>query len=177
MPANLTQAEITRLLIQHRSALYGYVFACVRDHGDAEDLLQTVSVAVVESSSQLTDASGFLPWAREIARRRVLAHFRKSKRETPVNPEVAQRLAEAADHVEEVQPASEQLAALMMCLESLPEENRELIRLRYDESVPNVEALAEQFGRSVQAIYAKIKRIKAMLRDCVQRRINAEGTP
>ena len=66
--------QVARLLMQHRTSLYGYIFACVRNHEDTEDILQNVSVAVVESVSQLKDEAGFLPWAREIARRRVLAH-------------------------------------------------------------------------------------------------------
>ena len=176
MPTSLSQAELAKLLMQHRASLYGYLFACVRDHNDAEDLLQTVSMVATESLGQLRDADGFLPWAREIARRRVLAHFRKSRREVPVDPEVAQRLAEAAERLENKEPASDQMVALKACLEELSEENRELICLRYDNSVNNVEALALQFGRSVQGIYAKLKRLKALLRECVERRLSTEGT-
>ena len=47
------QAFVTRLLMSHRTALYGYIFACVRNHADAEDILQNVSVAVTESIEQL----------------------------------------------------------------------------------------------------------------------------
>ena len=45
----MNQGQITRLLMQHRTALYGYIYACVRNHADAEDILQNVSVAVTES--------------------------------------------------------------------------------------------------------------------------------
>src|SRR5438046_3523164 len=60
------QGEIARLLMQHRTALYGFIYACVRNHADTEDILQNVSVAVTESITQLKDEAGFLPWAREI---------------------------------------------------------------------------------------------------------------
>src|SRR5207244_5114593 len=113
----IPHGQITRLLMQHRTALYGYIFACVRNHADAEDVLQNVSVAVMESFDQLRDEAGFLPWAREIARRRVLAYRRQHAREVALDPEVIRALAEAADRVEERQPASEQQAALMACLE------------------------------------------------------------
>ena len=86
--------------MQHRTALYSYLFSCVRNHADAEDLLQNVSMAVMESFEQLTSEDGFLPWAREIARRRILAHRRTHKRESPYDPEILQALAEAADRVE-----------------------------------------------------------------------------
>src|SRR5206468_12369395 len=94
---SLRQGQVARLLMQHRTALYGYIFACVRHHDDAEDIFQNVSVAVTESISQLTDEAGFLPWAREIARRRILAHRRSVRREQPFDPELVRRLADAAD--------------------------------------------------------------------------------
>ena len=71
------QAEVIRLLTRHHMALYAYIYACVRSHHDAEDILQNVSVAVMGAVDQLTDPEGFLPWAREIARRCVLTHWRK----------------------------------------------------------------------------------------------------
>lgn len=168
------QAEAARLLMQHRTALYGYVYACVRNHADAEDILQNVSVAVIQSFAQLTAPGGFLPWAREIARRRVLAHRRLGKREQPFDPELVRCLAEAAEALERTQPASAQHAALLACLESLPPETRRLITLRYDEASGGAEELAAHFGRSVQAIYAHIKRTKLALRACVERRLALE---
>ena len=163
-----------RLLMHYRTALYGYIFACVRNHADAEDILQNVSVAVTESIHQLVDEKGFLPWAREIARRRVLAHRRLARREQPLDPELLGRLAEASDRVESACPAADHRAALLACLESLPGNNRRLIAMRYDGSVADMSELAIRFGRSVQSIYARVKRIKAALRDCVQRRLALE---
>src|SRR5437899_4440244 len=103
----LNQGQVARLLMQHRTALYGYIFACVRNHADAEDVLQNVTVAVMESYGQLRDEEGFLPWSREIARRRVLAHRRQHVREAALDPDLVQALAEAADRIEEKRPASE----------------------------------------------------------------------
>jgi len=169
------QGQIARLLMHHRTALYGYIYACVRNHADAEDILQNVSVAVTESIERLTDEAGFLPWAREIARRRVLAHRRNSRREQALDPELLARLAEASDRVEKACPASNHRAALMSCLEKLPQRSRRLISMRYDGSAGDMAELAARFGPSVQGIYAQIKRIKVRLRECVQRRLAPEA--
>jgi len=167
----LRQSQVARLLMQHRTTLYGFIYACVRNHDDTEDILQNVSVAVTESIDQLKDESGFLPWAREIARRRILAHRRTAKRETVCDPELVRALAEASDLVEREEPASLQRTALMACLEALPGESRRLIAMRYDGSVDSVSALASRVGRTVQSVYAQIKRIKVALRECVGRRL------
>jgi len=168
------QAQIAKLLMQHRTALYSYILACVRSHADAEDILQNVSVAAIESMGELREESGFLPWAREIARRRMLAHFRRLKRELPVDPEVAARLAEAADRLERARPASAHRTALLACLERLPDENRQVIAMRYDGSVSGVADLAGKINRSVAATYSLIKRIKKVLRECVNHRLSVE---
>ena len=63
----------------------------------------------------------------------------------------------------------------MACLEQLPPRSRRLIVLRYDGNVAGVDKLAGMFGRSVQGIYAQIKRIKQALRQCVRRRLAAEA--
>lgn len=170
----LQQGQAARLLMQHRTALYAYVFACVRNHEDAEDVLQNVSVAVMEALDQLRDESGFLPWAREIARRRILAHQRFKRRFQPLDPEVIARLAEVAEQAEKTRPTSALRGALMACLEQLSPDNQRLIGTRYDGSVKDMAELAAQVGRSVQAVYAQIKRIKAVLRDCVNHRLEVE---
>ncbi len=174
MEEKVRQERIARLLMQHRTTLYGYTLACVRRHADAEDILQEVSVAVTQSIDHLDHEDGFLPWAREIARRRVLAHFRQTERERPIDPELAQRLAEAAERVERACPTSAKHAALMACLETLPRRCRQLITLRYDDSAGRAEELARRFRRSVQAIYAQVKRIKMALRACVEQRLAKE---
>jgi RNA polymerase sigma-70 factor (ECF subfamily) len=170
----LLRAELSRLVMQHRTALYGYILACVRNHADAEDILQNVCVAVTESMDCLQNEEGFLPWAREIARRRILAHFRQARREYATDPELVQRLAEAAERLDERQPASAHYAALLACLENLPRKSRQLILMRYNGNVSGAEELAQRFGRSVQAVYALVKRIKAALRECVERRLAKE---
>lgn len=169
------QGQIARLLMNHRTTLYGYIFACVRNHADAEDILQNVSVAVTESFDQLRDEEGFLPWAREIARRRILAHRRSWRKEHVLDPDLLKHLADASDRVEREQPGSLQRAALLACLDALPVRSRRLISMRYDGTVANMEELASRVGRTVQSVYARVKRIKAALRECVQRRLALEN--
>ncbi|MEM1297423.1 MAG: sigma-70 family RNA polymerase sigma factor [Verrucomicrobiota bacterium] len=165
--------EIAQLLIEHRATLLGYLLSCVRHQADAEDLFQDVSLAATRSATSLRDREGFLPWAREIARRRVLAHYRKSKRLTPIDPELATRLAETAAEMDKSAQVPARMEALRDCLDSLPSESRKLIALRYEDHQRRVETIAEQFGRSVQATYAILKRSRRILRDCV----NAKMSP
>ena len=173
----MDHGEAARLLTRHHGTLYAYVYACVSSHHDAEDILQNVSVVVIESLAQLRDEAGFLPWAREIARRCTLAYYRKNRRVRSLDPELLQRLAEAADELERDCPEAEHRAALLACLEELPPHSRELLARRYDGSSGDARSIAARFGQTVQSFYARIKRIKAVLRDCVSRRLTAEALP
>lgn len=174
MADGVQPGDLARLLMQHRTSLYGYIFACVRHHADAEDILQTTTVAVMESIGQLRDEAGFLPWAREIARRRVLAHRRGNQKEQVFDPELVRSLAEAAERLDEKEPANLRQLALKTCLDHLPPESRKLIIARYDPKTGDAEAIAAQFGHTVQSVYARIKRIKAALRNCVEKRLQQE---
>lgn len=175
MAKGIQQGDAARLLMQHRMTLYGYIFACVRHHADAEDILQTTTVAVMESAGQLRDEAGFLPWAREIARRRVLAHRRSHQKEQVFDPELVRALAEAAERLDEHEPANPRQLALRACLDHLPPESRKLIIGRYDPKLGDAEVLAAKFGHTVQSVYARIKRIKVALRNCVEKRLEQEA--
>ena len=161
------------MLIEHRATLLGYLLSCVRNHADAEDLFQDVSLAATRSAADLRDREGFLPWTREIARRRVLAHYRKSKRLSPIDPDLATRLADTAAAMDERREVPARIEALRSCLEALPSESRKLIALRYEDHRRPVEKIAQQFGRSVQATYAILKRSRLLLRDCVTQKLTA----
>ena len=171
------QDHLASLLMQHRTALYSYILSCVCRHADAEDILQTVLVAIIESGDSLQEKSEFLPWAFEVARRRILNHFSRSKRELPVDPGLIARLAEAAGRLEEAQPTSPYRTALLACLDRLPDPSRQVIKMRYDGSKSGVADVASKINRSVSATYSLIKRIKVILRECVERRLRTEEAP
>src|SRR5262245_49932838 len=174
MTSKLTQGEAARLLTKHHNALYAFIFACVRSHHDTEDIMQNVSVVVVESLEDLRDEDGFLPWAREIARRSSLAYCRKKRREQAFDPELLQSLADAADELERKTPTSRHGEALMACLDRLPPRSRRLMTERYAGTFVDTDELARKMCRSVQSVYAQVKRIKMALRNCVERRLAAE---
>ena len=93
------QARVTQLLMKHRAELFAYLLAAVRNLHDAEDLLQDVSLAASASWSQYRPGTPFLPWARAIARRRLLHDGkRRGRRPALLEPGVLEQLDRAAEH-------------------------------------------------------------------------------
>ena len=166
MPS-LTVAEIAGLLIQNQSAVLGYILACVRNHADADDIFQEVSVAAVQLCEQLNDRDGFLPWIRRIAQFRILKHIERSKRLAPMSPELISQLAEVAEEMDSNNLRETRARRLSECVDALPPESRRMILMRYSDSGHSVDDIAKSINRSVQATYALLKRIRAVLRECV----------
>lgn len=165
---------VAKLLMQHRGVLTAYLLAALRDPHDAEDLLQEVSLAATSSWRQYDPSTPFLPWAREIARRRVLDFAgRRARRPALLDPEVLARLDVASARLE-AEPLEPRREALRRCLDGLGGHARRALESRYDERLA-VEEIAKRAGRTVQATYALLKRAKETLRACVARRLAAEG--
>jgi RNA polymerase sigma-70 factor (ECF subfamily) len=174
-PVDGPQSRVGALLMQHRMALYGFIFSCVRHHADTEDLLQEVSLVVTQNIGKLRDEGEFLTWAIEIARRSILTHQRSTRRRPVLPPEAIEALAQAAVDVQFSEPYEARSAALSDCLDALPPQSRRLIQMRYDAGTGDVSSLASQIGRTASATYALLKRIRIALRECVERGLAAEG--
>ncbi len=195
-------ARIAGLLMKFRADIYAYLLAAVRNHHDAEDLLQEVSLAATRSWERYEEGTNFRAWAREIARRRVLDYSKKlDRRAALLDPEVLSRLeaeraarilaqlepAQARDvvlgisrlsrleaaalEVEETQPADLRRDALRKCLEAVQGPSRRVLELRYDQRL-DVPRIAAAVGRTVQATYAILKRVRQALRECADRRLS-----
>lgn len=66
------------------------------------------------------------------------------------------------------------LPVLQGCLGQLTADQRELIQHRYHGEMP-ISDLADQLGRSVDALYKSLERIRKALADCVSRKLVMEG--
>lgn len=178
MAANETsKSHAMAMLMQQRDALFAYVLACVRSHADVDDILQNVSVAVIEAQEIPQDPGQFLAWTREIARRRILEHFRTSKRLLPVDSSTVEQLTEAASRIDSHQTSQSRRDALLSCIEKLPPESRQLLAARYDDSTENsTSMLSQRFGRSEQGVMSLLYRLRQVLRDCVERHLKLGET-
>ncbi|QDU92523.1 sigma-70 family RNA polymerase sigma factor [Lignipirellula cremea] len=170
MNSNDVGKEMGAKLMQHRRALYGYVYACVRNEHTAEDIVQDVAQIALSSFDTLRDPERFPQWLFGIARRRVLMEHRKHPREQIVPPDVVELLTAEAEATEPEQ-LRERKEYLQACLEELPEPMQQILRQRYDGSVRDVDELAAKRDRTVQAMYGVLKRLRRKLSACVERKI------
>jgi RNA polymerase sigma-70 factor (ECF subfamily) len=163
------------LLQGHRPKLLAYLLHLVRDPHDAEDLLQELSVIVLQKPDMLTRAGDVFAYlrgtARHLAAGRIGARIRSG--------ETLRRWTEWAWENDPDDGSTDddracQIEALRQCREKLPDPSRRMVSLRYDKGL-DVRAVAENVGSTVGAIKVALLRIRLALARCVQNRLREEA--
>jgi RNA polymerase sigma-70 factor (ECF subfamily) len=163
--------QFTRLWTEAQPILAGYLSAVVPDFQEAEDLLQEVAVILLRKFPEYNPERPFVGWAIGIAKLEVLkARRRHARSRIFYQDDLLERLSDAC---EELAPELEDRSrALRECVRTVQGRARELLRLRYEESL-NPNAIAERAGMAVVAVRVMLSRTRAALRECIERKLKA----
>lgn len=163
----------SRLLVAHTHRIYGFIFALIHDHAAANDVLQEVSAVLWRKFDRFEPGTDFGAWAMSIARLAVF-EWRRAQKNLPLQLDDEQ-LTLLADEAMAVGCEFEsRREALRCCLEKLAGRDRELIEARYHEG-ESVHAIADRIRRTRMAVYKRLDKLHALLLDCIDRRLAAEG--
>lgn len=171
-PADDRGEIFLRTLAEHERWLAAYVYSLVSRAADADDILQECKVTLWKRFATFTPGSNFRAWARTIALHQVL-NYRRSEQRRPWSAldrefieSVAGEIERRGEHLER------QADSLRDCLRKLPAPHRTVVLSRYyDER--SVEDIAAQTGRTVEAVYRLLSRIRVALNDCIHRQLAA----
>lgn len=166
-----------RLFLAHESDLRAYVATAVRVPASRDDVMQEVALALWKSFDRYDPRQSFGAWARGVATHKVFDHHRReSRRLVLLSPEALEAVRRAFDEAEAGgESVRQEEDALGHCLKSLPPRAAELVGLRYTERA-GIAVLADRLGTSPAAIYQQLSRLRAVLGDCIRRRL-AENQP
>jgi RNA polymerase sigma-70 factor (ECF subfamily) len=157
--------EFVRLLGQNQRRVFLYVMSLVPNWNDAEEVLQNTNLVLWREFGQFQSGTNFTAWACKVAYHQVLAWRKKRQRDRLEFSDafVDAVAAEAAAKSDALEERSKVLAG---CIEKLPAGHRDLLRLRYSEGL-EVEAIARQSEKTVDAVYRSLSRIRHALHSCV----------
>jgi RNA polymerase sigma-70 factor (ECF subfamily) len=154
--------------------IYGYILTLLPRPADAEDVLQESSAIMWAKFDEQDPPRDFVAWGCRIAFYRVQLYRRGRKRGRVVfSDTMLERVAETMAEEANALGLDDRLDALDRCLEKLPRDDRELLARRFVEGA-TPRTTAETCGRSVDAIYKAMARIRKALYDCVTRTLAAE---
>src|SRR5262245_13219057 len=155
-----------RLFLQNKRRLYAYIFTLLPRWSDAEDVLQEASLVMWDKFDERSPPTDFAAWGCRIAYFKVLDFYKKSGRSrVHFSQAMLERIADTAVDQAATLQLDERRAALAGCIEKLPAHDRDLLAHRLAEGA-TTQTTAAQVGRSVDAIYKALAKIRQLLFDC-----------
>ncbi len=164
--------QFVRLLTESQRLLYVHILGLLASSADADEVLQETNLVLWRKAADFQPGSNFVAWACRVAYFEVLAfQKRRGWERLSFEPQLLEKLAsESADRADHFDARRQ---ALALCLSKLSPRDRDLILRRYQSS-NSAAAIAGQVGRTVQATYQALHRIRTGLSICIRRTLAAE---
>jgi RNA polymerase sigma-70 factor (ECF subfamily) len=117
--------QIYNLYVQ---PIFRYLYSRIGSLPEAEDATAQTFLAALEALDRYQHKGHLAAWLFAIARRKATDHFRAQRQQVPL--EYAENVPSETDLLKQV-IQTEQITALAKLIAALPEEEHELVRLRY----------------------------------------------
>jgi RNA polymerase sigma-70 factor (ECF subfamily) len=164
--------RFTRHWTQAQPVVASYIASLAPDFHVAEDLLQDVAVVLLHKFNEYDPQRPFVAWALGVAKFEIL-NWRRSQQRNVLSAD--SQLVESVGAVYE-ELASELEArgrALRECRKTLKGNAESVLKLRYESSLTPAQ-IAQRMGVDAGAIRVQLSRIRAVLQECVQRRLGIQ---
>ncbi len=139
--------------------VFRYLYSRIGSLAEAEDATAQTFLAALDAFERYRHTGHFAAWLFSIARRKAMDHFRKQNGQVPL-----ERVGELPFEVDLLQEVirTERAQALSGLITTLPEEERDLLRLRYIAELSFSE-MSRLLGRSEGAVKKALYRLLARL--------------
>jgi len=166
--------EIIAHITTNQKNLLAFVLAIVPDHSAAEEIVQRTNITLWRKRADFELGTSFRSWAFTVARWEARAYARQQERKgwLVFDDQVASLLADRQASIPA--PAiSDRTIALRQCLRALSPAHQQLIRDRYQLNL-SYRQCAERTGRSEMGMRVTLHRLRAILHQCVLKRLKAD---
>lgn len=171
---NLTDAQLIQLyrdgkesafsvlLERYKSKIYTTIYMIVKDHYIAEDLFQEAFIKVINrlSNGTYNEEGKFRMWVCRIAHNLAIDHFRKQKRNPMILTEdgrdVFTTMDFSEDSFETVQIKEDTHKVLKQLIETLPENQREVLVMRHYAEM-SFKEISEATGVSINTALGRMR--------------------
>lgn len=163
-----------RLLMRHEPALRAFARSLLPDWQTVDEVIQEASIELWEKFDQIDGEDGFLPYAKVVVRFKCLSAVRDMRRDRHLFSEgVLELLADEAEQLDAAENAPA-LEALRSCLDRFSDPHQELLLAPYS-GTGRVRTLAESQGKSANALYKLLGRLREKLSRCVESTLEKEA--
>ena len=168
------RSAISELIERHSQRVRNYIGMMVKDNDIANDIFQETFIKAVQviDEGRYVDSGKFLSWVLRIAHNRVLDHFRREKSSKQVNESEAgydmigtMRFSEPT--AEDNMVLSEVEQTVRNLIDQLPDEQQEVVRLRYYSKL-SFQEIAEQTDVSINTALGRMRYALINLRKLIK---------
>lgn len=169
-----TNDPFVKLLTENEPKVYAYILSLVPCWSDADEILQETHVRLWQQFHQFQPGTDFAAWAITIAHYQVLTYRKRHGREKMLcSQEFIEAVSSEVKRTQREQDRRE--GHLQECLERLNASGRALVDLCYRRGMAICDA-ARQLGRSTEATYKSLSRLRQLLRRCIEDKLASEGS-
>lgn len=174
LPTNpsLRADPIAAFVQRHQQGLWRWLRALGCEPASAEEHCQDALLAGLQNGVLLLPEIDARRWLRTAALNLYRMQLRARNRRPAVLPFEAVEAAWLAVRADR-DGGDAAAAALARCLEGLPERDRELLLQRYQQGSARA-AMARQFGLGEAGVKQALRRLRAKLKACMERRLRQE---
>ena len=177
MPKHTEQQEkeFVNLLVAHQSLIRAYVISLLPGLHETEDVIQNTNEVLWTKRENFELGTNFKAWALTTARFQVMALQQKLKREkrAPLDEDVLM-LVSADTEGKSSETMNRKLQDLNECIGLLQVKDQELVLHRYWKK-SGLSEYSKATGRSVGSLKVALYRVRASLRDCLDRKDKLRG--
>lgn len=159
--------DVGAALNAYTTMLRRYLYVLGADRNRVDDLIQEVFVLVLRKEPEQSDRRAFGAFLRGCAKNMLLRERRSAGacREVELADEVWQQTTECQDA---------RVEALRTCVDALPSRSRKLLESTYEDELSR-SAIGQLFGMREDGIKTTLRRLRAGLRECVERRLRGDS--
>ena len=161
--------RLTVLWADAQPKVAGFVGAFIHNFSDAQDIVQEVAQAAVESIDSYDLDKPFGPWVLGVARFKVIDHLRKNGKDRHVfDSDAINHLAGA--YAKQDGKLDDMKAALSDCMQGLSKRERQALNLRYVDDAKPAE-VADALHIKPGTARVLLHRLRQALANCVEHKL------
>ena len=186
MPPNDSLAELVRrlqagdadafegIVRRYESEIRGWLISRCPPGGDPDGVAQNAFVEAFRRISEFSPGTDFRAWLFTITRYQLLAECTRLKRHADYRSRYALHSLSAELERRAATNEPDRLRHLQECLSTLAQPVRSVLEWRYRDEL-SLQEIADRSNRSLAATKKWLFVLREKLRECVDRRVSAEG--
>ena len=150
------------LLSRHKNRVFAFIMSKVKSRDITEDIFQDTFIKVINSlkKGKYNEEGKFLPWMMRISHNLVIDHFRKESKMRKIRPtsefDIFDILDDGRKNQEDLMIQTQVHADLNILIEQLPEDQKEVLKMRYFEDL-SFKKISELTGTSINTALGRMR--------------------